>query len=94
MPSRYRLWGRNIFTENGSEWSRHRRIMNPAFTPETSAILFFPGPSESYVISIRNALVWEEAASLYGEIMEAEGWMHANDMMIPSINDITAKVGC
>ncbi|KAJ7489683.1 cytochrome P450 [Mycena galericulata] len=29
------LWGRNIFTENGSEWSRHRRIMNPAFTPET-----------------------------------------------------------
>ncbi|KAF7328330.1 Cytochrome P450 [Mycena venus] len=30
-------WGRNLFTENGSEWIRHRRIMNPAFTPEVYA---------------------------------------------------------
>ncbi|KAJ6507149.1 cytochrome P450 [Mycena vitilis] len=27
------LWGRNIFAEDGSDWSRHRRIMNPAFGP-------------------------------------------------------------
>ncbi|KAF7328369.1 Cytochrome P450 [Mycena venus] len=31
-------WGRNLFTENGSEWIRHRRIMNPAFTPEVSVL--------------------------------------------------------
>ncbi|KAJ6514759.1 cytochrome P450 [Mycena vulgaris] len=35
-----RLWGRNIFTENGAEWSRHRRIMNPGFTPETYALVW------------------------------------------------------
>ncbi|KAJ6473258.1 cytochrome P450 [Mycena sanguinolenta] len=34
------LWGRNLFTENGSEWSRHRRIMNPAFTPETNSLVW------------------------------------------------------
>ncbi|KAJ7131733.1 cytochrome P450 [Mycena crocata] len=28
------LWGRNLFTESGAEWSRHRRIMSPAFNPE------------------------------------------------------------
>ncbi|KAJ7131741.1 cytochrome P450 [Mycena crocata] len=28
------LWGRNLLTENGAEWSRHRRIMSPAFNPE------------------------------------------------------------
>ncbi|KAK7045018.1 cytochrome P450 [Favolaschia claudopus] len=30
-----RPYGHNLVTVNGSEWSRHRRIMNPAFTPET-----------------------------------------------------------
>ncbi|KAJ7152014.1 cytochrome P450 [Mycena filopes] len=34
------LWGKNLFTENGSEWSRHRRIMNPAFTSETNALVW------------------------------------------------------
>ncbi|KAF7359878.1 Cytochrome P450 [Mycena venus] len=34
------FWGRNLFTENGSEWSRHRRIMNPAFNPETYALVW------------------------------------------------------
>ncbi|KAJ7221875.1 cytochrome P450 [Mycena rebaudengoi] len=34
------LWGRNIFSENGAEWSRHRRIMNPAFSPETYALVW------------------------------------------------------
>ncbi|KAJ7210978.1 cytochrome P450 [Mycena rebaudengoi] len=32
--SLFALWGRNMFTENGAEWSRHRRILNPAFAPE------------------------------------------------------------
>ncbi|KAJ7145784.1 cytochrome P450 [Mycena epipterygia] len=27
------LWGRNLLAENGAEWSRHRRIMGPAFNP-------------------------------------------------------------
>ncbi|KAJ7898135.1 cytochrome P450 [Mycena leptocephala] len=35
-----RYWGRNLFTENGSEWSRHRRIMNPAFAPETFELVW------------------------------------------------------
>ncbi|KAJ7121497.1 cytochrome P450 [Mycena epipterygia] len=34
------LWSRNIFTENGAPWSRHRRILNPAFTPETNALVW------------------------------------------------------
>ncbi|KAJ7472656.1 cytochrome P450, partial [Mycena latifolia] len=68
-----RLLGRNVFTENGSEWSRHRRILNPAFTPETYS------------------LVWDEATSLYQEIMHAEGWIHENNMTISPINDITTK---
>ncbi|KAJ7772411.1 cytochrome P450 [Mycena metata] len=34
-----RFWGRNLFTENGAEWSRHRRIMNPAFSPEAYALV-------------------------------------------------------
>ncbi|KAJ7138466.1 cytochrome P450 [Mycena crocata] len=66
------LWGRNLFTENGSEWSRHRRIMNPAFTPET------------------NALVWEEAASVYQEMLQGEGWLNEKDNTI-FINNITTK---
>ncbi|KAJ7152013.1 cytochrome P450 [Mycena filopes] len=34
------LWGPNLFTENGAEWSRHRRILSPAFTPETNALVW------------------------------------------------------
>ncbi|KAJ7915447.1 cytochrome P450 [Mycena leptocephala] len=34
------FWGRNLFTENGSEWRRHRRIMNPAFNPGTYALVW------------------------------------------------------
>ncbi|KAJ7249522.1 cytochrome P450 [Mycena haematopus] len=39
------LWGRNLFTENGSEWSRHRRIMNPAFTPDTYSLVWVEAAS-------------------------------------------------
>lgn len=28
-------YGANLFTTNGSEWRRHRRIMGPAFSQET-----------------------------------------------------------
>ncbi|KAK7008523.1 cytochrome P450 [Favolaschia claudopus] len=35
-----RPYGHNLVTVNGSEWSRHRRIMNPAFTPETYAFVW------------------------------------------------------
>ena len=28
-------FGNNLFTSNGSEWRRHRRIMAPAFTSQT-----------------------------------------------------------
>ncbi|KAJ7347415.1 cytochrome P450 [Mycena albidolilacea] len=68
-----RLWGGNLFTENGSEWSRHRRIMNPAFSPETYA------------------LVWDEGAKLYQEMMEGERWDDENDVLISAINPITSK---
>ncbi|KAJ7753139.1 cytochrome P450 [Mycena olivaceomarginata] len=68
-----RLWGGNLFTENGSEWSRHRRIMNPAFSPETYA------------------LVWDEGAKLYQEMMEGERWADENDVLISAINPITSK---
>ncbi|KAJ7031686.1 cytochrome P450 [Mycena alexandri] len=68
-----KLWGPNIFTENGAEWSRHRRIMNPAFTPET------------------NAFVWDEAANLYQQMIENEGWVHQDDLKIPAINGVTSK---
>ncbi|KAF8171164.1 cytochrome P450 [Mycena galopus ATCC 62051] len=34
------FWGKNLFTENGPEWSRHRRVMNPAFSPETYALVW------------------------------------------------------
>ncbi|KAJ7288676.1 cytochrome P450 [Mycena rebaudengoi] len=33
-------WGPNMFGLNGAEWSRHRRIVNPAFAPETYAIVW------------------------------------------------------
>ncbi|KAJ7147264.1 cytochrome P450 [Mycena filopes] len=31
------IWGRNLFSENGAEWTRHRRILSPAFNPEMYA---------------------------------------------------------
>ncbi|KAJ7631223.1 cytochrome P450 [Roridomyces roridus] len=33
-------YGSNLFTTNGSEWKRHRRIMGPAFTAETYAMVW------------------------------------------------------
>ncbi|KAF8145335.1 cytochrome P450, partial [Mycena galopus ATCC 62051] len=67
------IYGKNLFTESGSEWSRHRRIMNPAFNPETYA------------------LVWDEAAIVYQEMMKVEEWMDQNDIMISAINRITSR---
>ncbi|KAF8175001.1 hypothetical protein K438DRAFT_1979888 [Mycena galopus ATCC 62051] len=34
------FYGKNLFTVDGSEWSRHRRVMNPAFSPETYALVW------------------------------------------------------
>ncbi|KAF8135871.1 cytochrome P450, partial [Mycena galopus ATCC 62051] len=67
------FYGKNLFTESGSEWSRHRRIMNPAFNPETYA------------------LVWDEAAILYQEMMKAERWTDQNDIMVSAVNRITSR---
>ncbi|KAJ7030519.1 cytochrome P450 [Mycena alexandri] len=68
-----RFWGRNLFTENGTEWSRHRRIMNPAFSPETYA------------------LVWDEATSMYREMVDAEGWAAKDEVTIPAMNPFSSK---
>ncbi|KAJ7760008.1 cytochrome P450 [Mycena metata] len=68
-----RFWGRNLFTENGAEWSRHRRIMNPAFSPETYA------------------LVWDEATSVYREMVDAEGWAGKDEVTIPAMNPFSSK---
>ncbi|KAJ7085560.1 cytochrome P450 [Mycena epipterygia] len=68
-----RFWGRNLFTENGAEWSRHRRIMNPAFSPETYA------------------LVWDEATSVYREMVDAEGWAGEDEVTIPAMNPFSSK---
>jgi hypothetical protein len=40
----------------------------------------------------RYALVWEETAMAYREMIEAEGWGGMKEMTIPAINDYTTKV--
>ncbi|KAJ7773986.1 cytochrome P450 [Mycena metata] len=62
---------------NGAEWSRHRRILSLAFTPETFGGL--------------NALVWEETTTLYHQMLQAEGWTRESDIMISAIDRITTK---
>ncbi|KAJ8515205.1 hypothetical protein ONZ45_g7341 [Pleurotus djamor] len=34
-----KVWGKNVFTENGNEWKRQRRILAPAFTNKTYALV-------------------------------------------------------
>ncbi|KDQ59780.1 hypothetical protein JAAARDRAFT_33349 [Jaapia argillacea MUCL 33604] len=33
-------WGRSVFSENGDEWKRHRKILNPAFGSSTHALVW------------------------------------------------------
>jgi hypothetical protein len=63
---------------------------NVRYYPSSSGV-----ESASDVFSVgRNALVWDEAANLYQELMQAEGWMGKKEMMISAINSITTKVLC
>jgi hypothetical protein len=76
---------------NGAEWSRHRRIVNPAFAPETSAsITFAVGAALINSIFRRYAMVWDEATSLYQDMTQGEGWR--DNAMIPDTHNITSKV--
>ncbi|EKM52492.1 uncharacterized protein PHACADRAFT_100698, partial [Phanerochaete carnosa HHB-10118-sp] len=34
-----RIWGPNVFSEGGDVWRRHRRIVQPAFSPRTYALI-------------------------------------------------------
>ncbi|KAJ7150251.1 cytochrome P450 [Mycena filopes] len=56
------LWGRNIFAEEGTEWSRHRRIMNPAFGPETYEMVW--NETESLYREMMQAECWTGKAEL------------------------------
>ncbi|KAJ7288730.1 cytochrome P450 [Mycena rebaudengoi] len=83
-------WGPNMLGLNGAEWSRHRRIVNPAFAPETSAsITFAVGAALINSIFRRYAMVWDEATSLYQDMTQGEGWR--DNAMIPDIHNITSK---
>ncbi|KDQ59781.1 hypothetical protein JAAARDRAFT_632566 [Jaapia argillacea MUCL 33604] len=33
-------WGRSVFSENGDQWKRHRRILSPAFSSSTHALVW------------------------------------------------------
>lgn len=69
--------------------------MNPPSNPAKFATYIFPlSPAHClhHLSGFRYALVWDDAAKLYQEMISAEGWLDQNEIVLPVTHDITSKV--
>jgi hypothetical protein len=89
------MWGPNIASENLESWRKHRRVMGPAFNPQT-----FVQPFTQISLCSRDIcrirsyeLVWRESLRLYEEMIRDDKWpVNAGEIHdVPVMQHITIQ---